>query len=78
MSDAKSIEKLTFEEAMSELESIVNKIDNGEADLASSVKHFERAVLLQQYCSKLLNNAEQKIQKIVQKNDNIVIEDAQI
>lgn len=60
----KSIEKMSFEEALAELEEIVNKIDTGQESLADAVSSFERGVVLKNHCEKMLKEAKLKIEKI--------------
>jgi exodeoxyribonuclease VII small subunit len=60
----KSIEKMSFEEALAELEEIVNKIDTGQKSLADAVSSFERGVALKNHCEKMLKEAKLKIEKI--------------
>ena len=60
----KSIEKMSFEEALAELEEIVNKIDTGQESLAEAVSSFERGVALKNHCKKMLKEAKLKIEKI--------------
>ena len=60
----KSIEKMSFEEALAELEEIVNKIDTGQESLADAVSSFERGVALKNQCEKMLKEAKLKIEKI--------------
>ena len=60
----KSIEKMSFEEALAELEEIVNKIDTGQESLADAVYSFERGVALKNHCEKMLKEAKLKIEKI--------------
>ncbi|MGX6960707.1 MAG: exodeoxyribonuclease VII small subunit [Rickettsia endosymbiont of Pentastiridius leporinus] len=57
-------ENISFEEALSELEEIVKKIDNGQETLESAVNSFERGVLLKNHCEKKLKEARLKIEKI--------------
>ena len=61
---SKPIEKMSFEEALSELEEIVNKIDTGQESLAEAVSSFERGVALKNHCEKMLKEAKLKIEKI--------------
>ena len=61
----KEVSEMTFEESLSELESIVKKIDSGAETLESSVKNFERGVLLRNNCQKHLEDAKLRIEKIV-------------
>lgn len=55
---------LTFESAMARIEEIVGILENGEAALDDSMKLFEEAVKLVDYCSLRLSKAEQKIKDI--------------
>lgn len=64
MTNSKSIEKISFEAALAELEEIVRKIDTGQENLANAVESFERGVLLKKHCEKLLKEAKLKIEKI--------------
>ncbi|MBN8512416.1 MAG: exodeoxyribonuclease VII small subunit [Rickettsiales bacterium] len=65
MTKIKSIENMSFEEALAELEQIVRKIDTGQEDLAAAVESFERGMSLKSHCEKMLQSAKLKIQKIV-------------
>ncbi len=60
----KSIEKMSFEEALAELEEIVNKIDTGQESLADAVASFERGVSIKKLCEKMLKDAKLKIEKV--------------
>jgi exodeoxyribonuclease VII small subunit len=60
----KSIEKMSFEEALAELEEIVNKIDTGQESLADAVSSFEKGVALKNHCEKMLKETKFKIEKI--------------
>ena len=64
MNDMKSIEKMSFEEALAALEEIVKKIDTGQENLADAVDSFERGVILKNHCEKMLKEAKLKIEKI--------------
>jgi exodeoxyribonuclease VII small subunit len=50
-----------FEEALSELESLVETLEQGEQSLEESLKSFERGVELTRTCQKALDEAEQKV-----------------
>jgi exodeoxyribonuclease VII small subunit len=60
-----SIENLTYEEAMVELESIVETLEGEQNSLEDSMKLFERGQALAVYCSALLESAQLKVQKLV-------------
>ncbi len=72
MTDMKSIEKMSFEEALAKLEEIVRKIDTGQEDLEESINSYEQGVLLKKHCEKMLKSAKLKIEKITQNSDGSV------
>lgn len=57
----KKTEIQPFEEALSELESLVETLEQGELSLEDSLKTFERGVELTRICQQVLKEAEQKI-----------------
>jgi exodeoxyribonuclease VII small subunit len=72
--------QLDFEQALKELEALVEKLENGELSLEESLKHFERGVALTRICQTALENAEQKVQILTEKSgaprlESIVLED---
>jgi exodeoxyribonuclease VII small subunit len=64
----KKIENLSFEESLSELESIVHDLEQGELSLEASMTLFERGLNLSQLSQLKLQQAEQKIQILLEKN----------
>ena len=61
---AKNSEKRSFEQAMGELERIVEAIESGEVPLAQALSQYEKGIELISYCQKILSEAEQKIAKL--------------
>ena len=61
--------KMTFEGALARLDEIVRAMENGQAMLDESLSLYEEGIQLIQFCSKALDDAEQKV-KILQKGDN--------
>ena len=59
------IKTLKFEEALSELEDIVEKLEQGDIDLEDSILIYQRGVFLKEHCEKKLKSAEMEISKIV-------------
>ncbi|HCY03891.1 MAG TPA: exodeoxyribonuclease VII small subunit [Gammaproteobacteria bacterium] len=59
-----SDQPLTFESAMTELEQLVEKMEDGELTLDESLKAFERGVVLTRLCQNELKNAELKVQQL--------------
>ncbi|KCZ51526.1 exodeoxyribonuclease VII small subunit [Hyphomonas pacifica] len=68
MADAKEkpVEKLTFEEALAELEGIVRQLEAGEVELEKSIAIYERGAALKAHCDARLKSAELKVEQIVQ------------
>ena len=50
-----------FEEAMKELESLVESLEQGDQPLEASLQAFERGVALTRICQQALDEAEQKV-----------------
>ena len=58
------ISRLSFEQAIKELTSIVGKIELGEIPLQDSLTQYERGMSLIQHCQAILKKAEERIEKI--------------
>ena len=56
---------MSFEKKLTRLEEIVQKMESGEMALDDSLKLFEEGVKLSRDCNKELNEAEQKVKKLV-------------
>ena len=79
MIEEKSIENMTFEEALAELEVIVRKIDTGQESLDLAIKSFERGINLKNYCEAKLKEARLKIEKITKlENGEISTEEIEL
>lgn len=64
MATDSSLEKLSFEAALEELEGIVRQLESGKAPLADSIDSYERGIALKNHCEKKLSEARMKIEKI--------------
>lgn len=62
MTDSKS--KPSFEEALKKLETIVRKLESGEAGLEESIKLYEQGSALKDLCDKALQDAQLRVNKI--------------
>lgn len=71
---AKKKTEPSFEEALTELEQLVNHLERGDIALEESLSAFERGVNLTRTCQKALQDAEQKVQVLLEKNGNQVLE----
>ena len=58
------VEKLSFEQALAELETIVKDLETGKAALEDSIAQYERGTMLKTHCEKKLREAQAKIEKI--------------
>ena len=58
----------SFENKMQELEKIVSELEKGDLSLEDSLKKFESGIKISKDCSKLLEEAEQRI-TIILEND---------
>ncbi len=57
-------EKMSFEQAIEELESIIGRIEQGKIGLAESLAEHQRGVALLKRCRGILEAAEQQIEKL--------------
>ena len=64
----KSTEKLNFENALNDLETLIEKMEAGELSLEESLKNFEQGISLARQCQEALKDAEQKIQILIEQN----------
>ncbi len=58
------IAALPFEQAMAELEGIVERLEKGSVALEESIAIYERGEALKRHCETVLKSAEQRIEKI--------------
>ena len=56
--------EMKFEKAMSRLEKIVEELESGDLDIDKSLEIFEEGIKMSRLCSKKLNEAEAKIEKL--------------
>lgn len=61
----------SFEEAITELEKLVQTLEDGESSLDESMKMFEEGMKLSKYCNDKLQGAEKKIVELVNQNGKI-------
>jgi exodeoxyribonuclease VII small subunit len=63
-----------FEDSLAELEQLVEQMEQGDISLEESLKSFERGVKLTRTCQKALQEAEQKVQILLEKNGQQTLE----
>ena len=59
-----AINTLSFEQALTELETIVRGLEKGDTPLEQSIESYERGVALKKHCESKLRDAQAKIEKI--------------
>jgi len=69
----KPVSKLSFEEALAELETIVRKLEQGDVELEQSIAIYERGAELKKHCDARLKAAELKVEQIVQGKDGMPV-----
>ena len=64
---SKKAKTLDFEQALGELETVVERLEHGELPLEEALKQFERGVELARSCQAALKQAEQKVEILLQR-----------
>jgi exodeoxyribonuclease VII small subunit len=59
-----------FEQALGELEATVERLEHGELPLEEALRQFERGIELARSCEASLRQAEQKVEVLLQKNED--------
>ena len=67
--------KNTFEENLENLDKIIESLEGGELSLDDAIKEYENAMKLIKSYSKILNEAEGNLLKVIEKNGEIDIEE---
>lgn len=63
------INEHSFEQAFDELQEVISKLESGDLTLEESVEVYERGKALSEYCQKLLNDAELKVNQLDESDD---------
>jgi exodeoxyribonuclease VII small subunit len=63
---ARPVAQMSFEEALSELEGIVQKLERGQLDLESSIQAYEHGTALRQHCAEKLRQVQLRVEKLTQ------------
>jgi exodeoxyribonuclease VII small subunit len=62
---------IDFEEALDQLEELVEDMENGDLTLEESLKAFEQCIKLTRECQSALSQAEQKVQLLIEENGKL-------
>lgn len=60
-----------FEDALHELETLVERMEQGDLSLENALKTFERGIQLSRLCQNALQDAEQKVQILLEENGQL-------
>lgn len=63
--------EISFEDAMAQLETIVEQLEDGDVPLEKAIDLFQQGMKLSQICSKKLEQVEQKIEMIVEEGGEL-------
>ena len=58
------VEQLTFEQALAELEQLVQEMESGNLELERALQLFERGMQLVRYCNEQLDTAELRVRQL--------------
>jgi exodeoxyribonuclease VII small subunit len=64
-------ENKNFEDSLLELEDIVEKLENGQISLQESMEMFERGIKLAGICNQILQESEQRIEQLIERNGEV-------
>ena len=62
--DHSDVKTMSFEQALKELEGIVDRLEKGDVELEASILIYERGEALKAHCDGLLRKAEARVEKI--------------
>jgi exodeoxyribonuclease VII small subunit len=73
------IAAMSFEDALAELEGIVRRLEGGQVKLDDAIQSYERGAQLKRHCEKKLNEAQQRVDRIVIGSDgSVTVEPAKL
>ena len=65
----------TFEQSITELEKIVERLENGDVTLDESLELFEKGIKLSKSCHKMLDSAEKKVSVLMANDDGEMVKE---
>lgn len=68
-------EEVSFEEALANLEEIIQRMESGEAPLDSLVTHYQTGVKMLKLCREKIEGAEMKIKQVQRKDGEFIEKD---
>ncbi len=72
MKDAQPNEPMvSFEAALTELDTLVNQLESQQLNLQDALKYFERGIMLTRNCQEALQYAEQRVEQLSAEEHNV-------
>ena len=67
--------EMKYEEALAQLEAIVDKMEKGEMTLDESIESFQKGIELSKYCSQRLDDVEKRITLLIEGEKDAIKEE---
>jgi exodeoxyribonuclease VII small subunit len=64
-----------FEQTLAQLETLVTQLESGDLPLDEALRVFERGVRMTRECQSALSAAQQKVQLLLRRGENIMLEE---
>lgn len=74
----KELKELSFEDSISKVEKIIDKLQSGDMELEISLEEFKQGLDLINQAQKKLDKASLKVQKIIKENNDIRLENMDV
>lgn len=71
-----ALDNLSFEQALAQVEAIIERIESGEVGLEESLEQYERGVALVNHCRGKLDRAQQRVEDLTQRLERADEQDA--
>ena len=71
MTENNEIQNLSYEQAITELDTIINNIENNSVKLTDSISLYEKGTELKKHCENILNTAKLKVDKLQINNNDV-------
>lgn len=75
MPDKTEVPAKNFEDALTQLEQIVNKLEQGDLPLEQSLAAFQEGVKLSRYCQQTLQTAEETVAKMMTPDGEVLLDE---
>jgi len=71
MTDSPDLTDLTFEQALAQLQKLVEELENGDGSLEESLARYELGMKLAARCNELLDKAELRVQELLPTGEEV-------